>query len=89
VGGAFPCFTKSCKLAPLLVSSPARGRLVMVPALLFQRSDLDVPLPDGMGDAAYLATVAEHLPRVLTDFRPDLVLYDAGVDPHQDDSLGR
>jgi acetoin utilization deacetylase AcuC-like enzyme len=61
----------------------------MVPALLFQRSDLDVPLPDGMGDAEYLATVAEHLPRVLTDFRPNLVLYDAGVDPHQEDSLGR
>jgi acetoin utilization deacetylase AcuC-like enzyme len=61
----------------------------MVPALLFQRSDLDVPLPDGMGDTDYLATAAENLPRVLTDFRPDLVLYDAGVDPHKDNNLGR
>jgi acetoin utilization deacetylase AcuC-like enzyme len=25
---------------------------------------------------------------VLESFRPDLVLYDAGVDPHMDDSLG-
>ena len=26
---------------------------------------------------------------MLQDFRPDLVLYDAGVDPHHDDKLGR
>ena len=29
------------------------------------------------------------LPGVLSSFEPDLVLYDAGVDPHADDSLGR
>lgn len=34
-------------------------------------------------------TVAEVLSGVLQDFRPDLVLYDAGVDPHADDKLGR
>ena len=34
-------------------------------------------------------TVAEVVPGVLQDFRPDLVLYDAGVDPHHDDKLGR
>lgn len=33
--------------------------------------------------------VAEVVPGVLQDFRPDLVLYDAGVDPHHDDKLGR
>ena len=33
--------------------------------------------------------VGEALPRVLSSFKPDLVLYDAGVDPHKDDSLGR
>jgi acetoin utilization deacetylase AcuC-like enzyme len=80
---------KIVPVAPSSVSNPASGRPVMVTGLLFQCSDLDVPLPDGMGDADYLATVSEHLPRVLTKFRPDLVLYDAGVDPHQDDSLGR
>ena len=53
------------------------------------RSTLDVPLPDGMEDAAYLAALAEVLPRVLDDFAPDLVLYQAGVDPHRDDTLGR
>lgn len=29
------------------------------------------------------------LPPVLSSFKPDLVLYDAGVDPHKGDSLGR
>lgn len=30
-----------------------------------------------------------HFPWLLDTFRPDLVLYDAGVDPHQEDELGR
>lgn len=51
-------------------------------------SDLDVDLPDGTEDAAYLRALAEHLPAVF-DFRPDLVLYQAGVDPLREDRLGR
>ncbi|GJP38040.1 hypothetical protein CLOM_g22474 [Closterium sp. NIES-68] len=54
-----------------------------------QRSDLDVDVPEGTGDAHYLALLADHLSSVLTSFRPDLVLYDAGVDPHMDDALGK
>jgi acetoin utilization deacetylase AcuC-like enzyme len=54
-----------------------------------QLSDLDVPLPEGMADEAYLKTLATHLPELLTGFRPDLILYDAGVDPHQADRLGK
>lgn len=34
-------------------------------------------------------TVEAHLPWLLETFRPDLVLYDAGVDPHWEDELGR
>ncbi len=37
----------------------------------------------------FCRTVAEVVSGVLQDFRPDLVLYDAGVDPHADDKLGR
>jgi acetoin utilization deacetylase AcuC-like enzyme len=29
------------------------------------------------------------IPGILQDFKPDLILYDAGVDPHKDDALGR
>lgn len=30
-----------------------------------------------------------HLPWLLDTFRPDLVVYDAGVDPHREDELGK
>ncbi|KAG7471224.1 hypothetical protein MATL_G00122200 [Megalops atlanticus] len=54
-----------------------------------QQSDLDVSMDDGMEDKEYLETVQAHLPWLLESFRPDLVLYDAGVDPHWEDELGR
>jgi acetoin utilization deacetylase AcuC-like enzyme len=54
-----------------------------------QQSDLDVPLPVGMEDEPYLQTLASFLPDLLTQVRPDLVLYDAGVDPHLGDRLGK
>jgi len=54
-----------------------------------QQSDLDVPLPEGMEDDAYLQTLAAYLPDLLTQIKPDLVLYDAGVDPHVGDRLGK
>ena len=54
-----------------------------------QTSDLDVPLPEGMEDAEYLQTLAQYLPDLLSQVKPDLVLYDAGVDPHISDRLGK
>ena len=51
-------------------------------------SDLDVALPDGAGDADYLAALADALPAVWA-FKPDIVLYQAGVDPLKQDKLGR
>jgi acetoin utilization deacetylase AcuC-like enzyme len=52
-------------------------------------SHMDVGLPDGTDDVAYLRQISEILPGVLQDFRPDIVLYDAGVDVHVDDALGK
>lgn len=54
-----------------------------------QHSDLDVPLPEGMEDDDYLQTLAQYLPDLLTEVKPDLVFYDAGVDPHLGDKLGK
>lgn len=51
-------------------------------------SDLDIGLPDGTEDAAYLRRLHDGLDAVLA-FRPDLVLYQAGVDPLLHDKLGR
>lgn len=53
------------------------------------RSTLDVGLPDGTADEAYLEALASTLPALMDRFRPDLILYQAGVDPHADDRLGR
>ncbi|WP_109356487.1 histone deacetylase [Sphingorhabdus sp. EL138] len=53
------------------------------------QSTLDIGLEDGTDDVRYLAKLVKHLPALLDDFRPDLVLYQAGVDPHVNDRLGR
>jgi acetoin utilization deacetylase AcuC-like enzyme len=54
-----------------------------------QSSSLDVGLEDGTSDAAYLDALYRHLPRVLDAARPELVYYQAGVDPLAEDTLGR
>jgi acetoin utilization deacetylase AcuC-like enzyme len=53
------------------------------------RSTLDIPLPDGTGDHAYLEALKTTLPPLIDQFAPDLILYQAGVDPHAEDRLGR
>jgi acetoin utilization deacetylase AcuC-like enzyme len=52
------------------------------------RSDADFALPDRLGDRAYLEVLAHALAAV-EGFRPELVFYNAGVDPHRGDRLGR
>ncbi len=52
-------------------------------------SDLDIALPDGTEDSAYLAAMEPAVTSVLERFRPDLVFYQAGVDPLASDRLGR
>jgi acetoin utilization deacetylase AcuC-like enzyme len=54
-----------------------------------QISDLDVPLATGLEDEAYLRYLAVYVPDLLAQVKPDLVLYDAGVDTHRDDRLGK
>lgn len=53
------------------------------------RSSRDIGLPDGTDDDAYMAALTRHLPEVIAAFAPDFVLYQAGVDPHREDKLGR
>lgn len=53
-----------------------------------QQSDWDIGLPSHCQDQAYLEAVQQSLDYLLALHQPDLVLYDAGVDIHQDDDLG-
>ncbi|MFW2831157.1 histone deacetylase [Sphingomonas sp. ID0503] len=52
-------------------------------------STLDIGLEDRVDDAGYMAVLERTLPSVLDAFAPDFVFYQAGVDPHVEDRLGR
>jgi acetoin utilization deacetylase AcuC-like enzyme len=54
-----------------------------------EASDLDVELPDGCGDADYLAALDRALDEVWCRAQPGLAFYLAGADPHEADRLGR
>lgn len=57
-----------------------------------ERSDLDVDLPDGCDDVAYLRALdvaLDALWRHHADALPGLIFYLAGADPHEGDRLGR
>lgn len=54
-----------------------------------EASDLDVDLPDGCTDAAYLQALEHALDELDQRFAPGLVIYLAGADPFEGDRLGR
>jgi acetoin utilization deacetylase AcuC-like enzyme len=54
-----------------------------------ERSDLDVALADGVGDADYLSALHAALDGMFARFSPELLIYLAGADPHEGDRLGR
>lgn len=54
-----------------------------------ERSRLDLPLPDGLGDQRYLDHLDRQLPAVLEASRAHLVFYLAGADPYREDRFGR
>lgn len=54
-----------------------------------ERSSLDVGLPDGMDDLAYLRLLENTLPRLFDEFQPDFAFYQSGVDVLATDKLGR
>jgi histone deacetylase 11 len=49
--------------------------------------DMAVPLPPGLGGAAYLDILRTHLARALDRFRPEFVVYNAGSDVLANDPL--
>lgn len=51
-------------------------------------SDLDIDLPDGVGDDEYLRRLTEGCHQAIAEFSPDLVIYVAGADPYREDQLG-
>lgn len=54
-----------------------------------EKSDLDIPVPDGSGDEVYLKILKETLPKLIEEQKPDFIFYLAGVDILETDKLGR
>jgi acetoin utilization deacetylase AcuC-like enzyme len=52
-------------------------------------SDLDIGLPDETGDEFYLSALHQGLETLDASFKPDLIIYLAGADPHEGDRLGK
>ena len=54
-----------------------------------EQSDLDVPLPDYIGDTDYLRILDHHLAKLFEKVEPEFVFYQSGVDILRGDKLGR
>ncbi|MFI5139584.1 MAG: histone deacetylase [Sphingobacteriales bacterium] len=54
-----------------------------------ERSDLDIPLPDGTADEKYLHLLKTTLPELINQQKPDFIFYLAGVDVLASDKLGK
>ena len=53
-----------------------------------KNSNLDVPIDDEVNDVKYINILTKTLDQIESNFTPDIVLYDAGVDVHSEDDLG-
>lgn len=54
-----------------------------------EKSDLDIPLPDGSGDEIYLQKLKQTLPKLIDEQNPNFIFYLSGVDILETDKLGR
>jgi acetoin utilization deacetylase AcuC-like enzyme len=54
-----------------------------------ERSDLDVELPNGIGDAEYLGLLRDTLPQLIDREQPDFAFYLSGVDILSTDKFGK
>lgn len=54
-----------------------------------QISTYDVGLPDKIRDEEYMEILESSVDKALQEVQPDFVLYDAGVDVYENDTLGR
>ncbi len=54
-----------------------------------QKSDLDIELPNGINNQQYIDILSVNLVKAIASFKPDIVLYQAGVDLLWCDKLGK
>ena len=54
-----------------------------------EKSDLDIPLKEGIKDVEYLELLGQHLNQLLGKVDPDFIFFQSGVDVLATDKLGR
>jgi len=54
-----------------------------------EKSHLDIPLPDGIEDKAYLELLDKNLKQMFYAFEPEFIFYQSGVDVLKTDKLGK
>ena len=52
------------------------------------KSDMDIGLRDYTGDRDYLQHLYDNIPKILSMFAPEVIIYLAGADPFENDQLG-
>lgn len=52
------------------------------------KSDMDIGLADRAKDTEYLMRLEERIPKIISDFKPQFIMYVAGADPYQHDQIG-
>ncbi|MFH1594326.1 MAG: histone deacetylase [Candidatus Omnitrophota bacterium] len=52
------------------------------------KSDLDIGLQDRTKDKMYLEHLNDNIPKIISSFKPELVVYVAGADPFESDQIG-
>ncbi|MFC1496182.1 histone deacetylase [Candidatus Margulisiibacteriota bacterium] len=53
-----------------------------------EKSTYDISVADAIGDNDYLYNLRDNLPKMLEEFKPDLIIFVAGADVYQFDQLG-
>ena len=81
--GTAACFQNDSRVTTLSVHAASNFPLRKV------SGDVDIALPDATDDHAYVEAIGDRVPQLLDQHQPDLVLFNAGVDPHSNDRLGR
>jgi len=52
------------------------------------KSSRDIGLKDGARDKEYLSVLTEEIPKIVSSFKPNLILFVAGADPYKGDQIG-
>jgi acetoin utilization deacetylase AcuC-like enzyme len=66
---------------------PGTGRLEYIGKDKGEGYTVNLPLPQGTGSIAYIKAFDEIIPKLTKQFRPELIIYQSGVDTHHSDPL--